>query len=59
MDWWTYAMKSLGLQSSMDTRLVCHLSLAGIRCQLLAAKTAFTLWANLALKLRAPYLSNP
>ena len=50
MDWWTYAVKSLALQSSTDTRLVCRLSLAGARCQLLLAKTTSTVWANLVLK---------
>ena len=43
-------MKSLALQSSSDTRLVHRLSLAGARCQLLVAKKASTLWANLVLK---------
>ena len=49
MDWWTFAMKSLALQSSGDSCLVCHLGLVGTRCQLLVAKTASTLWANLVL----------
>ena len=35
MGWWTYAMKSLALQLSMDICLVRRLSLAGARCQLL------------------------
>ena len=50
MDWWTFAMKSLAFQSSSDARFVCRLSLVGTRCQLLMAKTASTLWANLVLK---------
>ena len=50
MDWWTFAMKSLALKSSSDARLVCRLSLAGARYQLLVVKMASTLWANLVLK---------
>ena len=50
MGWWTYAMKSLSLKSTNDTQLVRRLSLAGARCQLLVAKTASTLWANIILK---------
>ena len=50
MDWWTYAMKSLSLKSADDARHVCHLSLARAGCQLLVAKTASTLWANVILK---------
>ena len=43
VDWWTFAMKSLSLKSTNDACLVCRLSLAGARCQLLVAKTASTL----------------
>ena len=50
-------MKSLALQSSSDTCLICCLSLAGTRCQLLVAKTASTLWANLVLKRRDAVLA--
>ena len=50
IDWWTYAMKSLSLKSTSDARLVCSLSLAGGRCQLLVAKTTSTLLANVILK---------
>ena len=57
MDWWTYAMKSLSLKSTDDARLVSHLSLAGARCQLLIAKTASTLWANIVLKRRDAVLA--
>ena len=46
MDWWTFAMQSLALQSSRDSRL----SLGGCRCQFLVAKTTSTLWANIVLK---------
>ena len=49
-DWWTFAMKSLALKSSSNACLVCCLSLAGTRCQLLVVKTALTLWANFVLK---------
>ena len=38
MDWWTFAMKSLALQSTKDSRLVRHLIVAGARCQLLVAR---------------------
>ena len=57
MDWWTYAMKSLALKSTTDSLLVCHLSLAGTICQLLVAKTASTLWANIVLKRRDTVLA--
>ena len=50
MDWWTFAMRSLALKSTNDGRLVRRLSLAGARCQLLVAKTASTLWANISLR---------
>ena len=50
MDWWTLSLKSMAFKSSSDARLVCRLSLAGARCQLLVAKMASTLWANLVLK---------
>ena len=43
IDWWTFAMKSLLLKSTKDTRLVLSLSITGARCQLLVAKTASTL----------------
>ena len=45
-DWWTFAVKSLALQSSSDSRLC----LAGGRCQLLVAKTTSFLWANIILQ---------
>ena len=57
MAWWTFAMKSLALQSSGDAHLVRHLSMTGTRCQLLVAKTASTLWANLVLKQRDTVLA--
>ena len=57
MEWWTFAMKSLALQSTKDSRLVHRLSLAGTRCQLLVAKTASTLWANVVLKRRDAVLA--
>ena len=50
MDWWTFVMKSLSLKSTKDARLVCRLSLAWARCQLIVAKMASTLWANVILK---------
>ena len=50
MDWWTFAMKSLSLKSTKDAHLVCHLTKAGARCQMLVAKMASTLWANVILK---------
>ena len=43
MGWWTFAMKSVSLKFTKDAPLVCHLSRAGVRCQLLVAKTASTL----------------
>ena len=43
-------MKSLALDSTTDSHLVRSLSLAGARCQLVVAKTALILWANVALK---------
>ena len=43
-------MKFLPLKSTNDACLVCCLSLAGARCQLLVAKTASTLWANVIFK---------
>ena len=52
IDWWTFVIKSLSLKSAKDTCLVRRLSLAGARCQLLVAKTASTLWANVILKRR-------
>ena len=52
MDWWTFAMKFISLNSSSEVRLVWQLSLAGTRCQLLVAKTISTVWANLVLKCR-------
>ena len=33
--WWSFVMKSLVLKSSSNASLICHLSLAGARCQLL------------------------
>ena len=50
MVWWTFAMRPLALKSTDDGRLVHRLSLAGARYQLLIAKTALTLWANIILK---------
>ena len=50
-------MKSLSLKSYSDARLVRHISLAGARCQLLVAKTASMLWANLVLKWRDSVLT--
>ena len=52
MDWWTFAMRSLALKFTNDGRLVRCLTLAGTRCQLLIAKTASTLWANIILKMK-------
>ena len=52
IDWWTFAMESLSLKSTKDLRLVRRLSLAGARCQLLVARTASTLCANVVLKRR-------
>ena len=49
MDWWTFALESLCLQSSSDSRLNRHLSLAGSRWQLLVAKMTSTVWANIIL----------
>ena len=50
-------MKSLSLKSADDARLVRCLSLASARCQLLVAKTASTLWANVILKHRDAVLA--
>ena len=50
-------MKSFTLRSTSDAHLVHRLSLAGARCQLLVAKTASTLWANLVLKRRDTVLA--
>ena len=50
-------MKFLALQLSSDTLLVCRLSLADSRCQVLVAKTASTLWANIVLKRREAVLA--
>ena len=52
MDWCTFAMKSLSLKSTKDAHLVCRLSLAGAKCQLLVTKMALTLWVNVILKRR-------
>ena len=52
-----FAMKSLGLKSIDDARLVYWLSLAGARCQLLVTKMALTLWANVILKCRDAVLT--
>ena len=52
MDWWTFAMKSLAFKSTSNACLVRRLSLTGARCQLLVAKMASTLGANLVLKRR-------
>ena len=57
MDWWTFTIKSLALQSSSDTCLISYLSLAGTRYQLLVAKTALTPSANLVLKRRDTVLA--
>ena len=57
MNWWTFAIQSLALKSTDDGRLVCRLSLAGARCQLLVAKTASTLWADIILKRRDSVLA--
>ena len=57
MDWWTYAMKSLSLKSTDDTRLLRRFSMATARCQLLVVKTASTLWANVILKRRDAVLA--
>ena len=50
-------MKSSLLKSTDDVHLVRHLSLAGARCQLLVAKTASTLWADVVLKCRGAVLA--
>ena len=50
MHWWTSVMKSLSPKSTNEARLVCCLSLAGARCQLLVVKMALNLWANFVLK---------
>ena len=52
MEWWIFAMRSLALKSTDDSCLVRRLSLASARCQLLVAKTASTLCANIILKRR-------
>ena len=50
MDWWTFAMKSMAVKSSSEARFIKRLSLPGARCQLLVAKTASMVWANIVLE---------
>ena len=56
-DWWTYAMRSLVLKSTDDGRLICSVSLAGARCQLLVVKTASIVRAKIILKRRDALLA--
>ena len=49
-------MKFLSLKFTDDTRLVRHLALASIRCELIA-KTVLTLWASIILKQRNTVLA--
>ena len=49
--------RRLGVKSTDDACLVRCLSLARARCQLLVAKTALTLWANVMLKHRDAVLA--
>ena len=53
----TFAAKSMALRSSGDTRMLKCLFVAGARCQLLVAKTASSIWANLILKRRDAVLT--
>ena len=50
-------MKILSLKSIKDAHIVCQLSLVGARCELLVAKKALTLWANVILKQRDAVLA--
>ena len=50
LNWWTYAAKSLAPHDRSDTAKVKNLFMADSRCQLLVAKTAFTIWANTLLR---------
>ena len=50
-------MKSLALKSTDSSWFVRRLSLARARCQLLVAKMATTLWANIILKRRDAVLA--
>ena len=50
VDWWTFMVKSMALRSSQEVRLIKWQCVAGARCQLLVAKIASTVWANLLLK---------
>ena len=49
MDWWTFVARSMTLSSSGDHHKVKRLIVARASCQLLVAKTASTMWANLLL----------
>ena len=50
MDWWTFTVKSMALKSAQEVQLIKQLCIAGADCQMLVAKTASTVWANLILK---------
>ena len=56
-DWWTFAAKSMISRSSNEVRLLKQLFVAGARCQLLVAKMASSVWANLVLKRRDAVLT--
>ena len=45
-------MKLTAFKFFSEAQLVRRLSLAGAQCQLLVAKTASTVWANVVLKCR-------